>query len=268
MGDDVRISAHLGARSVDRAVSILVLLAEQGGIGLGEIARTLSIPKSSAADVLRALVARDFVTQDHEGHYRLGLGAFEIGAAYLRAMTPVASVEPELETLTRELSATSHFAVLDGDEVVYLAEHDPPLRALELASALGGRLPAATTAVGKAQLAFVSLRDADDQFDSSRFVEFARIRAVGFALDEGGTAPGVTCVAAPVFSPSGCCGAIGVSTLVDGGPSREAIIDAVIAAAEHATVRLGGVRPHADAVELGRVLLPTNNVPLRQKARS
>ena len=268
MGDDVRISAHLGARSVDRAVSILVLLAEQGGIGLGEIARTLSIPKSSAADVLRALVARGFVTQDHEGHYRLGLGAFEIGAAYLRAMTPVTSVEPELETLTRELSATSHFAVLDGDEVVYLAKHDPPLRALELASALGGRLPAATTAVGKAQLAFVSLRHADDQFDSSRFVEFARIRAVGFALDVGGTAPGVACVAAPVFSSSGCCGAIGVSTLVDGGPSREAIIDAVVAAAEHATVRLGGVRPHADAGELGRVLLPTNNVPLRQKAHS
>lgn len=268
MGDDVRISAHLGARSVHRAVSVLLLLAEHGGLGLGEIARTLSIPKSSTADVLRALVARDFVTQDHEGHYRLGLGAFEIGAAYLRAMTPVASVEPELETLTRELSATSHFAVLDGDEVVYLAKHDPPLRALALASSLGGRFPAATTAAGKAQLAFVSARDADEQFDSSRFVEFARIRAVGFALDNGGTAPGVACVAAPVFSPSGCCGAIGVSTLFDGGPSREAIIDAVVAAAEYATIRLGGVRPHADAFLLGRVLLPSNNVPLRLEDHS
>ena len=262
MGDTVRISAQSGSRSVDRAVSVLRLLAEKSGLGVGEVARTLAIPKSSAADVLRALVARNFIAQDRDGRYQLGLGSFEIGAAYLRAMTPVASVEPELEELTRVLSATAHFAVLDGDEVVYLAKHDPPLRALDLASALGARLPAATTAVGKAQLAYVSALDGDDQFEPSRFVEFARIRVLGFALDEGGTAPGVVCVAAPVFSPNGCCGAIGVSTLVHDGPTREASINAVVTAATRATLRLGGVRPHADAVELGRDFLPGDDMLL------
>ncbi|MHB8378340.1 MAG: IclR family transcriptional regulator [Acidimicrobiales bacterium] len=260
------MSAQTGTRSVDRAVSLLRLLSERGALGLAEIARTLSVPKSSTADLLRALVARDFVDQDREGRYRLGLGAFEIGAAYLRSMTPVASVEPELEALTGELSATSHFAVLDGNEVVYLAKRDPPFRGLELASALGARLPAATTAVGKAQLAFVSPRDVEVRFDASRFVEFARIRTLGYALDEGGSAPGVTCVAAPVFSTNGCCGAIGVSTLVQGEPTREAIIDAVIAAAAHATIRLGGVRPHTDAVELGRTPFPGCDVSLRRNA--
>jgi DNA-binding IclR family transcriptional regulator len=249
MGEDVRISVHTGARSVDRAVSVLLLLGEQGSLGLGEIARSLAIPKSSAADVLRALVARDFVTRDLEGRYRLGLGAFEIGAAYLRAMTPVIAATLELEALTRELSATSHFAVLDGDEVIYLAKHEPPLRALELASVLGARVPAATTAVGKAQLAFVSARDVDNLFDSARFVEFTRIRALGYAFDEGGTAPGVACVAAPVFSPNGCCGAIGVSALIDGVLTRESVIRAVVAAAANATVRLGGEQPRAFAAD-------------------
>jgi DNA-binding IclR family transcriptional regulator len=215
--------------------------------------------------VLKALVARDFIAQDREGRYRLGLGAFEIGAAYVRSMTPVSSVEPELESLTRELLATSHFAVLDGDEVIYLAKHDPPLRGLELASALGARLPAATTAVGKAQLAFMSALDNDEGVESSRFVEFARIRALGYALDEGGTAPGVTCVAAPVFSPSGCCGAIGVSMLVHGPPTREAVIDAVLFAGARATGRLGGVRPHADAVELGRVPFSDSSPLLKEE---
>jgi DNA-binding IclR family transcriptional regulator len=242
-----------------------MLLGEQGDLGLGDIARRLAFPKSSTADLLKALVARNFVSQDREGRYRLGLGAFEIGAAYVRAMTPVAAVEPELESLTRQLSATSHFAVLDGDDVIYLAKHDPPLRGLELASALGARLRAATTAVGKAQLAFMSTRDSDERLDSSRFVEFARIRALGYALDEGGTAPGVTCVAAPIFSPSGCCGAIGVSALVHGNQRREEIVDAVVNATARATERLGGVRPHADAVELGRVLSPGNNPSLTEE---
>jgi DNA-binding IclR family transcriptional regulator len=261
MSNDVRISAHGGTRSVDRAVSVLLLLAQNEGLGLGEIARRLSFPKSSTADVLKALVARDFIAQDRDGQYRLGLGTFEIGVAYVRSMTPVSSVEPELEALTRELSATSHFAVLDGDEVIYLAKHDSPPRELELASALGARLPAATTAVGKAQLAFMSALDNDERVDSSRFMEFARIRTLGYALDDGGMTPGVTCVAAPVFSPSGCCGAIGVSTLLQGHPTREAVIDAVLFAAARATGRLGGVRPHADAVELGRVPFPGNSPP-------
>jgi DNA-binding IclR family transcriptional regulator len=265
MVDDVRISAHAGTRSVDRAVSLLRLLAERGGLGLGEIARTLAIPKSSAADVLRALVARDFVAQDESGRYCLGLGTFEIGASYLRAMTPVAAVEPELKALTSELCATSHFAVLDGSQVVYLAKNDPPRCGFDLANALGARLPAATAAVGKAQLAFMTARDAEERFDSSRFVEFARIRALGYALDEGGTVPGLTSAAAPVFSPNGCCGAISVSTLVRGEPTREAIIDAVVAAAANATLRLGGVRPHADVLDVGRVRSSVSGAPVRRE---
>ena len=266
MGDNVRISAQVGSRSVDRAVAVLLLLAKRSHLGVGEVARTLTIPKSSAADVLRALVVRDFITQDCDGRYCLGLGTFEIGAAYLRAMTPVASVQPELEGLSRELSATTHFAVLDGDEVVYLAKHDPVLRALDLASTLGARLPAATTAVGKAQLAFLSEHDDEHHFESSRFVEFTRIRVLGYAVDDGGTAPGVSCVAAPVFSPNGCCGAIGASTLSSSGPKREVIVEAVGAAAARATLRLGGVRPHVDAVELGHALQPDGDTRLSRKA--
>ena len=231
------------------------------------MARILTIPKSSAADVLRALVARDFVAQDHDGRYSLGLGAFEIGAAYLRAMTPIASVRPELEALSGELSATSHFAVLDGDEVVYLATHDSALRALDLASALGARLPAATTAVGKAQLAFLSGRD-EIHFESSRFVEFTRIRILGYAVDDGGTVTGVACVAAPVFSSNGCCGAIGVSTLISSEPKREVIVEAVCAAAARATLRLGGVRPRVDALELGHARQPDGETQLSSRTRT
>lgn len=230
------------------------------------MARTLEIPKSSAADVLRALVARNFITQNDDGRYCLGLAAFEVGAAYLRAMTPVASVQPELETLSRQLSTTSHFAVLDGGEVIYLAKHDPAVRALDLASALGARLPAATTAVGKAQLAFLSPPDDERRYDSTRFVEFSRIRALGYAVDDGVTAPGVMCVAAPVFSQGGCCGAIGVSTLISGTLNRGSVAEAVSAAAARATLRLGGVRPHVDAVELGRALRANGDAPLSREA--
>ncbi|MEO9180220.1 MAG: IclR family transcriptional regulator [Acidimicrobiales bacterium] len=268
MGDNGRISAQGGSRSVDRSMAVLLLLAKRGHLGIGEMARILTIPKSSTANVLRALVARNFVAQDRDGRYCLGLGTFEIGAAYLRAMTPTTSVQPELESLSGELSATSHFAVLDGDEVVYLATHDSALRALDLASSVGARLPAATTAVGKAQLAFLPARDDERQLESSRFVEFTRIRILGYAVDDGGTVPGVACVAAPIFSPNGCCGAIGVSTLISSQSKREVIVEAIGAAAARATLRLGGVRPHVDALELGHALQPDSETRLSGQTRT
>jgi hypothetical protein len=89
MADDARISARSHKRSVDRALTVLRLLARRHGFGRGEVARAFEIPGSSATDVRRALLARDFVVQNHEGHDRRGLGAFEVGAAYLRSMSPI-----------------------------------------------------------------------------------------------------------------------------------------------------------------------------------
>ena len=142
-------------RSVTRALSILELLSRsEGAVALGEVATRLKLPKSSALTLLRALVAGEFCVTDDHGHYALGVHTFEVGAGYLRSMTPVRSVSPELEWLTEVLGVTSHFAVLERDEVIYLAKHDPPGLGLKLASSLGARLPAAVTAVGKAQLAY------------------------------------------------------------------------------------------------------------------
>src|SRR5207244_9107847 len=80
------------------------------------------------------------------------------GGAYLGSVDQV----QEFYDVTRGLPAASdetvQFAVLDGLEVTYLARHDgrQPVR---LTSGIGRRLPAFSTATGKAALA--SLPDAE-----------------------------------------------------------------------------------------------------------
>lgn len=255
-------------RSVLRALSVLDLLSRnEGPMTLVEVATQLKLPKSSTLTLLRALVMSEFCVTDDKGQYGLGLRSFEVGAAYLRSMTPVRSVTPELEWLTESLGVTSHFAVLEHDEVVYLAKHDPPGLGLKLASSLGARLPAAFTAVGKAQLAF---RRVPERAGASRprgapagpgawpradhavanagagvgtaeiEPELERVRATGYAVDDGQTAVGIRCVAAPVFDDRGCCGAIGVSYLIGGAASGPTVEGAVVEAAGRASARLGG----------------------------
>jgi DNA-binding IclR family transcriptional regulator len=211
---------------------------------LGEIAGQLGLPKSSALSLLRALVAAQFAATDDRSRYVLGVGSFEVGAAYLRSMTPVRAVQPELDQLTAAFGVTSHFAILEDDEVVYLAKHDPPGTGVRLASSLGARLPAATTAVGKAQLAFAGTGGRSRAVPRRLAAELEEVRSSGFAVDEGETLAGVRCVAAPVFGPAGCCGAVGISHLVQSGIELDAAAAAVRAAASQASARLGA--PSAD----------------------
>jgi DNA-binding IclR family transcriptional regulator len=197
-------------------------------------------------------VANEFCVVDDQGRYALGVRSFEVGAAYLRSMTPVRSVTPELRWLTATLGVTSHFAVLDRDEVIYLAKHDPPDLGLKLASSLGARLPAAVTAVGKAQLAYPAPADwggtgrpaapggSESSSSQALGAELQLVRERGNAVDEGEAAVGIRCVAAPLFNDRGCCGAIGVSYLLGGRPGSSAVAEAVLEAAERASNRLGG----------------------------
>ncbi len=142
--------------SVVRAARILDRLARsQTPMTLAEIASELNIPKSTAYTILRDLASESFVTMSSPPAYSIGLKAFEVGSAHLRVSGTAGAVAPELARLTRALNITSHYAVLDGTEVLYLCKEEPPTLGIQLASAIGARLPSHLTAVGKACLAWL-----------------------------------------------------------------------------------------------------------------
>ena len=244
--------------SVVRAARILDRLAHsQTPMTLAEIAGQLDIPKSTAYTILRDLASESFVTVSSPPAYSIGLKAFEVGSAHLRAFGIAGAVAPELARLTRALNITSHYAVLDGAEVLYLCKEDPPTLGIQLASAIGARLPSHLTAVGKACLAWLeadclpghvelATRGADGQTISlpDLTAELAQIRVQGFATDDGAAAAGIQCVAAPVFGLTGLKGAIGVSLLRGSAPFLDAVADDVKTAAARATIALGGTTPH------------------------
>ncbi|MGN6781457.1 MAG: IclR family transcriptional regulator [Marmoricola sp.] len=239
--------------SVIRALVILELLAaSEKPLTLARISDQLEIPKSTAHGILRSLAERRFISADASGAFSIGIKAFETGSAYVRHADLVNVVAPQLVGVTRELEMTSHYAVLDGLDAVYLCKEDPPQLGVQLASSLGARLPARQTAVGKACLAWVpagrlaqhvAAADggpvSEDDLAQLR-AELAAVREVGFSTDDGETARGIRCVAAPVFDVNGGCGAIGVSYLRDDEVDGDAITATVVEAAARTTELLGG----------------------------
>ncbi len=237
--------------SVTRALRILDLLAKAGkSLPLQQIAQELEIPKSTAHGILKDLVQERFVDAHDRATYTIGIKAFEVGAAHLRIAGVDAVITSELTALSRSLEVTAHYAVLDGCEAVYLYKQDPPRTGIQLASAVGARLPAHLTAVGKCALAWLSPSLVASHVETAVWEtherelmeELGAIRARGYAIDPGQVAAGIECVAAPVFDAGGARGAVGVSYLHATALSAESAADHVRTTANRITTILGGHR--------------------------
>ncbi|AEI82037.1 transcriptional regulator IclR family (plasmid) [Cupriavidus necator N-1] len=137
-------------------------------------------------------------------------------------------IKPRLSRLAAETNETVHFAVAEGDQVVYLAKVDSshPIR---MFSYVGWQGPMHATAVGKALLAWPTLSPAVDRIcdaglhrytartivdKNSLLAELERTRARGYAVDDEELIEGLVCIAAPVFEGDHVVGAISVA-----GPS-------------------------------------------------
>src|SRR5688500_20147820 len=74
--------APCGVQSVDRAVSVLEILAREGSAGVSDVAAEIGVHKSTAFRLLAALEERDLVEQNTErGKYQLGFGVLRLASA-------------------------------------------------------------------------------------------------------------------------------------------------------------------------------------------
>ncbi|UUZ91372.1 helix-turn-helix domain-containing protein [Paenibacillus sp. P25] len=92
-------------KSAERAVELLMLLARSGSpLTLNEICTGLGMPKSSGFELVQTLVHKGFVelADPRLKTYRLGLGTFEVGSAYLSSMGIPQQARPYLEELNRQ----------------------------------------------------------------------------------------------------------------------------------------------------------------------
>lgn len=211
-----------GLSGSDRVLATLNLLGTfPDGVGLNDLARLLDSPRSSVHRALGALRRANLVDQDLDGRYRIGYGLLKLAFSYYESSDEVARLRPVLAELAETFGETTHYALLDGVEVVYLAKVQPATSRYQLTSVIGGRNPAYCTGVGKALLAYSLLnladveRFMDDQSESiHRFTEhtittaaeldaeLAHVREVGYAVDREEHEEGVNCLAIPLFLTS------------------------------------------------------------------
>lgn len=140
-------------KSAARALDLLDDIAANGPGTQLQLATRLGIPKSSLHALLRTMTSRGWLDTDQTGSvYRLGIHSLMVSSAYLDGdpvLSRAAAVMDEIAAATEE---TVHLGRLDGADVIYTAKRES-VHPLRMHSAVGRRLPAYSTSLGRAMLA-------------------------------------------------------------------------------------------------------------------
>lgn len=206
-------------RVLERAVSILSLLADGKPRTPAEISESIDLSPSTTFRMLSTLAYYHYVKRDETtNQYQLGLACLELAHAYLDNNDLRTVALPELEKLRNATKETVHLCVMEDMEIVYL-EKLSGLHAIGLMSSrVGGRSPAFCTGVGKVLLADQNPEVVHAYYQEHglpRFTdltitdlpqlmaELEVIRGNGLAYDRGEHEDEVRCIAAPIFNISG-----------------------------------------------------------------
>lgn len=215
--DAVRGVGNVVARSVpavERAFDVLELFLDEAELSAPEITQRLGLPRTTVHELIGTLTARGYLAPTARDSNRFGLGVrgFQLGSAYLERLDLARVGQRAAEDTAAQCHETVHVGVRDGAEVLYIAKVDSshPVR---MVSAVGRRLPAHCTALGKTLLAALPVADVDALYGDEPLAtmtassiadhdslhrELTAVAEAGVAREYCESNDAVACVAAPV----------------------------------------------------------------------
>jgi DNA-binding IclR family transcriptional regulator len=205
-----------GVQSVDRALTILEVLARVGEAGVTEIAGELDVHKSTAFRLVTTLEAHRLVEQTTErGRYRLGVGVLRLAGATTARLDLVQEARPLCRQLAAETGETVNIAVLSESSALYL-DQVAGSSALQPHNWVGQHIPLHATSNGKVLLSGLDEARVKELLGTlSRYTdatitkkgrlreELALVREQGYAVAVDELEQGLTAVAAPIRNAHG-----------------------------------------------------------------
>jgi IclR family acetate operon transcriptional repressor len=205
------VPTRSGVQSLERAFGLLELVAAQrDAMSISQLATASGLAPATLHRLARTLVDLGYLRQEPSRRYALGPRLFLLAESSSTMLNAVAI--PHLAHLVDEIGETANLAMLDGDQVVYVAQV-PGRHSMRMFTEVGRRVLPHCTAVGKALLALSAdddvlallartglprhtphtLTDPQELLD-----QLDLVRGRGYAMDEGEQEVGVRCVAVTV----------------------------------------------------------------------
>src|SRR4029453_1696182 len=202
--------------SIERALTIVERLAHsKREMGVSEISQKLKIPKSTTHTIVLTLEKMGYLRKNvASGKYNLGLKLFGLGSIVLARLQFREQALRPLKQLMEKTRLTTHLAILEQDEAVYIEKVEAP-GMVKIDTWVGRRMDLHCTGVGKALLAFLDEKSLPEllrprglpRHNAKTITSFAKlkqdleeVRARGYSIDDEEDELGVRCIGAPVFN--------------------------------------------------------------------
>jgi DNA-binding IclR family transcriptional regulator len=199
--------------SLAKGLKLLISLRDSSRpISLTELSRELGLNKVSALRILLTLEQHRFVEKNvHDKKYQIGSNAFYVGSGFIVGGKRNKILEV-MGRLVHELKHTITLGVLDGASVLFIERVDG-LERVKVTVDIGSRVPAHSSAAGKALLAGLSDAEVMRRLKSVEVKSFVnnkpvsvknvlaslnKVRERGFAVNNEESTKGLIAVAVPI----------------------------------------------------------------------
>jgi IclR family transcriptional regulator, pca regulon regulatory protein len=205
--------------SLARGLAVIRAFTQQRRhLTIAQLSQRTDIPRAAVRRCLYTLAKLGYVAADEARGYSLRPGILALGHAYLSS-TPLATmVQPLLDHISDQQHESSSMAVLEGDEILYIARSTTMTRLMSIDLGIGSRLPAYCSSMGRVLLAGLSKKDLDAYLSrvsltklTNRTVTAAidlkrvldEVRRKGFSVVDQELEIGLRSIAVPVTDPAG-----------------------------------------------------------------
>lgn len=204
-------------QSLERGLAVInSFTRERASQTLSEVAQQTGLTRATARRVLLTLAELGYVRQTSRD-FSLTPKVLDLGYSYLSSFQVVELAQQPMERLVEAVRESSSISVLDGEEIVYVARV-PTKRIMTIALAIGSRLPAYPTSMGRVLLAGLSEAELEAYISRIEFEQLTertitdrkafraaidKVRAEGYALVDQELEEGVRSIAAPIRNSRG-----------------------------------------------------------------
>lgn len=208
-------------QSLERGLAVIRAFgADSPELRLSDVARATGLTRAAARRFLLTLVRLGYVRREGS-NFALRPRVLELGYAYLSALSLPEVSHPHMESLVAELNESSSIAVLDDLDIVYVARV-PTQRIMSITIAVGTRLPAYATSMGRVLLAGLDPDTLEERLErielepltpttapdvASLRERIDGVRDAGWAAVDQELEQGVRSVAVPIRDSTGTVGA-------------------------------------------------------------
>lgn len=186
------------------------------GLSPSTIAQCTALSRAAVRRILITLELLGYVESDGR-IYRLTSRVMRFGFSYLSSNSLATLAQPILERVTELVNESSSLAVLDEDQIRYVAR-SPVRRVMSVGLSVGSHLPAFCTSMGRVLLASLPKNQLEQCLDRVRLKAFTpktitnkrrlrqtidRVRVEGFCLVDEELEHGLRSIAVPVTNRKG-----------------------------------------------------------------